>query len=609
MQNSSEFQYLAIDTIHESNTNPRRTFDEAKLQELAESIRTNGLIQPITVRPNAEGFEIVAGARRFRAAQIADVFSLPARIVDIDDAQALVWTLLENAQRVDVHPYEEAQGFERLLDMPGYDVAALVEKTGKSASHIYARLALLQLIPAVAEAFAQERITASHANLLARLPQDVQAQAFEQCWRKDWQDKEPHLLPAKHVATWIQANLYLSLADAPFDREDPTLNPVAGACGTCPRRTAYNTALFADVVADECLDGSCYHIKVNGHIDRQIAARPELIQIENGYRSPKEQRPGAVQRGHFREIDHTENPDAEPVKPCEAAKPAISVYGKRVGTTLTVCTDNNCPIHDPRAAARRAEHPKPVMPPAPPAETEEEAEARRQQHEQQRKEYEAEQERRAEEFRQQQERQQQEYEAEQARREEQRQARVATFERILENAPETLNAAQLRVLLRAIVNLDPYTFADDLAEDIANENEPTQRRRGVAGHHRRNRRRQADPLRHPACALRTPRHPARKRVRLPHRSRGRLRPTATEEGSQNQGRKACGSPGGKKKATDTSQEGRSLEGQGRRETPSRARFRAAGRNPFGFSLHPLPAFCRGRSLPCTPPSPFRLFRS
>ena len=68
MQNSSEFQYIAIDTIHESATNPRRTFDEGKLQELAESIRTNGLIQPVTVRPNSEGFEIVAGARRFRAA-------------------------------------------------------------------------------------------------------------------------------------------------------------------------------------------------------------------------------------------------------------------------------------------------------------------------------------------------------------------------------------------------------------------------------------------------------------------------------------------------------------------------------------------------------------
>ena len=128
MQDSSAFQFLAIDTIHESTTNPRRTFDEAKLYELADSIKHNGLIQPITVRPNNQGFEIVAGARRYRAAQIAELFSVPARIVEIDDAKALEWQLVENSQRVDVHPYEEAQGFQRLLDIPGYDVAALVEK-------------------------------------------------------------------------------------------------------------------------------------------------------------------------------------------------------------------------------------------------------------------------------------------------------------------------------------------------------------------------------------------------------------------------------------------------------------------------------------------------
>ena len=476
MQNSSEFQYIAIDTIHESATNPRRTFDECKLGELAESIRTNGLIQPITVRPNSQGFEIVAGARRFRAAQLAELFSLPARIVDINDAQALEWQLVENSQRVDVHPYEEAQGFQRLLDMPGYDVATLVEKSGKSAAHVYARLSLLQLVPSIAEAFSAERITASHANLLARLPQEAQATAYEQCWRKDWQDKEPHLLPAKHLSAWIQTNLYLSLAEAPFDKDDPTLNPPAGACVTCPRRSGFNTSLFADVQGDQCLDAPCFHTKVNAHIDREVAARPELVQIENAYRAPKEQRPGAVRSGTYREIDTThQNPDAEPVAVCESAKPAIIVYGKRVGTTLTVCTDNDCPIHDPRGAAKAAEHPAPVMPPAPPAETEEEAEARKQQHEEQRKAHEAEQERRAEEFKQQQERQEQEYEAAQAERDEQRKARQATFERIIAAAPASFTASQLRVVLRAIVNLDPYTFADDLAEDIAAENENEQR--------------------------------------------------------------------------------------------------------------------------------------
>ena len=476
MQTTKRGEYIAIDTIHESATNPRRTFDECKLAELAESIRTNGLIQPITVRPNNSGFEIVAGARRFCAAQLAEVFSLPARIVHINDAQALEWQLVENSQRVDVHPYEEAQGFQRLLDMPGYDVAALVEKSGKSAAHVYARLSLLQLVPSIAEAFTAERITASHANLLARLPQEHQANAYEQCWRKDWQDKEPHLLPAKHLSAWIQTNLYLSLAEAPFDKEDTTLNPPAGACVTCPRRSGFNTSLFADVQGDQCLDAPCFHTKINAHIDREVAAHPDLIQIENGYRAPKEQRPGAVRSGTFREVEiDNSNPDAEPVMPCEAAKPALIVYGKRVGTTITVCTDDHCPVHDPRAAARASEHPAPVMAPAPEAETEEQAEERRQQYEAQRKAHEEEEERRAEERKQQFEREQKEMEAEAAKRDKLRKKREATFERIVAEAPAVFTASQLRVILSALVNLDPYTFADDLASDISEDAENDQR--------------------------------------------------------------------------------------------------------------------------------------
>ena len=472
MQNSSAFQFLAIDTIHESTTNPRRTFDEAKLYELAESIKQHGLIQPITVRPNNTGFEIVAGARRFRASQLAEVFSIPARIVDIDDAQALEWQLVENSQRVDVHPYEEAQGFQRLLDIPGYDVAALVEKSGKSASHIYARLSLLQLIPTVAEAFTQERITASHANLLARLPQEAQATAYEQCWRKDWQDKEPHLLPAKHLTAWIQANLYLSLADAPFDREDPTLNPTAGACVTCPRRSGFNTSLFHDVQGDQCLDAPCYQAKITAHIDREITARPQLVQLETAWRNPKEQRPGALQKSQYRELDTPDNPDAEP--PCSSTKAAIIVFGRNVGKTVAVCTDTDCPVHNPHVAAQRAADPPPTMRPAPEVETEEEAETREDDYEQRRKEYEVEQQRKEEERKREFERQQKEYEAEQSRREEQRKARLVIFDRILASAPPTFSAVQLRVLLSALVNLDPYDFAEDVAEFYVGDNENNQ---------------------------------------------------------------------------------------------------------------------------------------
>ena len=476
MQDSSAFQFIAIDQIHESTTNPRTTFDQTKLEELAESIRQNGLIQPITVRPKANGFEIVAGARRYRASQLAELFSVPARIVELDDAAAMEWQLVENSQRVDIHPYEEAQGFQRLLDMPGYDVSALVLKSGKSASHVYARLSLLQLIPDVAQAFVEERITASHANLIARLPQEHQADAFEQCWRKDWNDKEPHLLPAKHVSTWIEANLYLALADAPFDREDITLNADAGACVACPRRSGYNTNLFAEVQGDQCLDGACYQAKVAAHIDRELAVRPDLVQIETTWRPAKEQRPGILTKHSYRELDIPDNPDAEP--PCPSTKSALIVFGRNAGKTITVCTDGHCPVHDPATAARlareEAENPAPVMEPAPEEETEEQAEQREAEYEQRRKEHEAEQQRREEGRKAEQQRQQQEYEAEQQRREELNKARAATFERILDLAPDTFTAAQLRTFLRLLVHIDPYNFLEEVASHFAENDENTQ---------------------------------------------------------------------------------------------------------------------------------------
>ena len=160
-----------------------------------------------------------------------------------------------------------------------------------------------------------------------------------------------------------------------------------------------------------------------------------------------------------------------PYSPAKPPNQPSSSSAKWVGTTTTVCTDNHCPIHDPNTAARKAETLHPSCHPHPPTETQEEAEQRQQEHEQLRNEHEEEQQRRAEEFRQQEEQRQQEYEAEQTHRNELRKAREATFERILENAPTTFTAAELRIVLRAIVNLDPYTFADDLAADIATDNE------------------------------------------------------------------------------------------------------------------------------------------
>jgi ParB family chromosome partitioning protein len=355
-----------------------------------------------------------------------------------------------------------------LLDIPGYDVAALAEKSGKSASHIYARLSLLQLIPEVAEAFMHERITASHASLISRLPQESQAKAYEQCWRKDWQDKEAHLLPSKHLSAWIQANLYLNLADAPFDREDSTLNPAAGACISCPRRSGYNTSLFADVQGDQCLDAPCFHSKIEAHIEREIAAHPNLIQIETSWRNPKEQRPGALTKNDYRELPtptQAENLDAKPVRSCDAERTAIVVYGRGIGTIRLICTDEDCPVHTNKRKSQQIDQT------ASSTTTEEEAHTddEEQEPEQSSNGSEEGQEERAEHRRQEFERKQQEYEAERARKAELLRARYAMFDRILESAPATFTTAQLRVFLRALVTTDPYSFADEVAAFFASE--------------------------------------------------------------------------------------------------------------------------------------------
>ena len=225
---------------------------------------------------------------------------------------------------------------------------------------------------------------------------------------------------------------------------------------------------------DQCLDAPCYHSKVEAHINREIAAHPDLVQIENGWRNPKEKRPGAIQLAHVREIETAiENTDAEPILPCEAAKTAIIVYGKRIGTSLTICADPNCPVHDPEAAARLAANPAPVTAPHPEVETEEEAAERAQESAQLRKEYEEEQQRKEEERRQQFQREHEAHETERARLAELYKTRVATLDRIVANAPAMFTAAQLRTFLSVLIALDPYVF-EDVAEHYVRDDENNQ---------------------------------------------------------------------------------------------------------------------------------------
>jgi ParB family chromosome partitioning protein len=163
-----EQRMLAVAEIQSSPLNPRKDFRDDELAELAESIRTKGLVQPIVVRPNGTvgGYEIVAGERRWRAAQKAGVHTIPAIVRELTDREVLELAIIENVQRQDLNAIEEATGYRELVERFEYSQEQLSEIIGKSRSHVANTLRLLRLPDGVQALVQQGRLTAGHARAL-----------------------------------------------------------------------------------------------------------------------------------------------------------------------------------------------------------------------------------------------------------------------------------------------------------------------------------------------------------------------------------------------------------------------------------------------------------
>ncbi|MGE0629041.1 MAG: ParB/RepB/Spo0J family partition protein [Hyphomicrobiaceae bacterium] len=163
-----EQRLLAIEQVRPSRLNPRKDFREQDLAELADSIRQKGLVQPIIVRPDAVagGFEIVAGERRWRAAQMAGLTRLPAIVRELSDQDVLELAIIENVQRADLNAIEEATGYRELIERFGYTQDRLAEVIGKSRSHLANTLRLLKLPDSVQARVLSGELTPGHARAL-----------------------------------------------------------------------------------------------------------------------------------------------------------------------------------------------------------------------------------------------------------------------------------------------------------------------------------------------------------------------------------------------------------------------------------------------------------
>lgn len=157
---------VPIEYINRNPRNPRRMFDEAELQDLSSSIRQHGIVQPVVVRPRGAHFEIIAGERRWRAAQLAGLIEIPVIVRDVDDRTALEIAIVENVQRSDLNPLEEALGYDQLIAEHGYTQNDLGEIIGKSRSHVANSLRLLKLPEPVRDMLASGDLSAGHARAL-----------------------------------------------------------------------------------------------------------------------------------------------------------------------------------------------------------------------------------------------------------------------------------------------------------------------------------------------------------------------------------------------------------------------------------------------------------
>lgn len=201
-----------IEFLKPSSLQPRRRFDKESIETLAESIRSKGVLQPLVVRPdtlNPGSYEIVAGERRWRAAQIAEIHELPIVVHQLSDREALEVGLVENIQRADLTPMEEADGYRRLIDEFGHNHAEMAKIIGKSRSHVANTLRLLGLPDAVKAMVDDGRLSAGHARALLAADQDRQTELAELVVARGLNVRQTEAMLRKPAATARRAKSFV----------------------------------------------------------------------------------------------------------------------------------------------------------------------------------------------------------------------------------------------------------------------------------------------------------------------------------------------------------------------------------------------------------------
>jgi ParB/RepB/Spo0J family partition protein len=262
---------LAVDEIHDSSIpNYRLHYDG--VQEMADSMKKVGVLQKPIVRPRKHkdgGFELVFGYKRRAAAKLAGLATLRCELRQLTDEEVYAARLVENLQRSNPHPMDEARCLQDMIANRSYTVERIADETGKPTRYIRERLQLCQLSAKCQKALDADEITLGVALVLARIPQaKLQDEALDDCAA----DGDNACVSVARAVELVRDDFMLKLTDAPFDRADPDLLKKAGACTVCPKRTGNQTELFADVKNhDLCTDPACFREKGTAYLKQVVA--------------------------------------------------------------------------------------------------------------------------------------------------------------------------------------------------------------------------------------------------------------------------------------------------------------------------------------------------
>jgi len=262
---------IPLTQIVESKTNPRRIYEEEDMNELLASVKNNGVLTPIKVRPlSEENFEIIYGARRYRSSKLAGINDIPCLVVDITDDEAEAEQFTENMVRADVHPMDEAIKFAEMLDTKRkrvYTVKDIATLINKSETYVLQRLELNNMIEPLKKDFLANKFNISMAVQFVKIHPTEQKEARAYILRQnDYSDYGS----LRGLLSYIERYVVRDLNKVPFDKEDPALNPEMGKCSTCPHRSGYNL-LFADInKKDLCFRKECFDVKLINHTITQM---------------------------------------------------------------------------------------------------------------------------------------------------------------------------------------------------------------------------------------------------------------------------------------------------------------------------------------------------